>query len=190
MHSSMRVMDGHYIRLTYKPKSWRCQRPLLFIPGLTITSLSFLWLSVAPTHLEPRINWFVLLSLRAQNSLEAAKLATDDLKCGHCHSPCLARSLSSGCWCPHFPRAGPQSRFPLPTHAGDRNGFPLPQLPWKEKVIKWFKPEQMSTSALALKGDLEACKMTSHVQWGKLGCLFFQVEVLPTFMEKPNSCVS
>lgn len=32
------------------------------------------------------------------------------------------------------------------------------------------------------------CEMTSRVPglaWGKLGCLLFQVEVLPTFMEKP-----
>lgn len=32
--------------------------------------------------------------------------------------------------------------------------------------------------------------MTSRVPglaWGKLGCLVFLVEVLPTFMEKPNA---
>ena len=59
---------------------------------------------------------------------------------------------------PTLPRNWTGSRLQLPTCAGDGYVFSLPQHPWKEKVIKWLKPDGLSCSATALKRDLEAVK--------------------------------
>lgn len=75
---------------------------------------------------EPGTGWSLLLGTRAHESLETAKLAVDNLKGGHRHSPCLAPFLSGGCRCPHFPGAGLEQRHTCPPVPGTEMSF-LPQ---------------------------------------------------------------
>ena len=182
MHSNVRAMDRLCKTDIQVQENRRCQRPLVFILDLT-----FPWLSVAPTHWEPGTSWSLLLGTRAHESLETAKLAVDNQKGGHHHSPCLAHSLSSGCRCPRFPGAvsgagyhcppvpGTEMSFPCLNTPGRRRwssdsnhmGYPSLQGPWKRTWRLW---------------NDQLCARTGV---GELGCLLFQVEVLPTFMEKP-----
>lgn len=74
------------------------------------------------------------------------------------------------CW-------GQRCLFPASTPL-EREGDQVIQTIWA--ILRCHGPEK----------GFGGCEMTSPVPglaWGKLGCLVFQVEVLPTFMEKPSA---
>lgn len=148
------------------------------------------------------------------------KLAPGDLTCGRCPSACLKWLLVSVCRCWPFPESLTASRRGriLASEVGSRcdpcylvtmsSGLRLPGL-WaraaplcprspEEKGIGPCEREHMSTFQLPLKRYLEACKNDQScdmTNFGEAGVVYFSpskgsIKILPTFMGKPNSCVS
>lgn len=188
MHSNVRAMD--YVRLTFKSKRTAGAKGLRL---LFWTSLCCLFLTVCGS--DPPGAWNRLIpaswhkSTREPGNRKAGRWQperrppTQPLPC-----TLPVRWLQV----PTLPRSWTGSRLPLPTCAGDGNVFSLPQHPWKEKVIKWFKPYGLSSSATALKRDLEAVKWPVVCQdWcgGSWAVHFSKWRVYPRLWKNPVPCL-
>lgn len=121
------------MRLTYKPESCRRQRPLLFIPSLTIASLSFLWLSVAPTYLEPRISWFCFFPWEHRTvwKLQSWPLMTWNV--ATVTAPALHAPCPVGAGAHTSQELGPSAGYPFPPMLGTEMAFLCLNSPGKKR---------------------------------------------------------
>lgn len=99
----------------------------------------------------------------------------------------LAAAASMG----HLANSRPFSKSSQPTCIWDKSGFLCPNSPFKKGLSSLL----LASTKLTLKMYWEACKNSQSCDIpglgkGKLNCLLFQVENVPTFMEKTHSYVS